>query len=99
MVTFASVTATPAPTLTPEPPVETAEPSPFDFASEFAEVFSVTAPPAVIVIPVGMIARDELFEIVIPTAAATLIEPLDVSEDGVEPAPPESWPEPARESA
>ncbi len=36
----ATLTAMPAPTLTPEPPVETAEPSPFALESEFADVFS-----------------------------------------------------------
>ncbi len=34
-----------------------------------------------------------------PTAAATLTEPLDVSDEPVAPAPPESLPEPAVVSA
>ena len=95
----ATFTATPAPTLTPELPVETAEPSPFAFESVFAEVFRETAPPATIVIPVGIVAFDELVEMLIPTAAATLTEPLDVSDEPVAPAPPESPPAGARESA
>ncbi len=49
--------------------------------------------------PVGTYAREELFEMLMPTAAATLTPPLEVDEDGVEPAPPESWPAPAVESA
>src|SRR5262249_57553632 len=79
LTTFARLTATPTPTVTPEPPVTEALPSPFALASVFAEVFSVRAPvPALIVMPVGMYAREEAFARLMPTAAATLTEPLEL---------------------
>ena len=89
LVTFARLIATPAPTLMPEPTVE-AEPSAFAFASVLADDASVTAPVAVTCTPAGTYAREELFEMLIPTAAATLTPPLEVDALGVEPAPPES---------
>ena len=88
-VTFARLIATPAPTLIPSPVVD-AEPSAFAFESVFADDFSVSEPPAVTWIPPGTNAREELFEMLIPTAAATLTPPLEVDALGVEPAPPES---------
>ncbi len=87
-MTFARLIATPAPMLTPEPVVE-AEPSAFAVESEFAELLSVSEPPAVMWIPPGTKARDELLAIEMPTAAATLTPPLEVDALGVEPAPPE----------
>ena len=75
--------------LIPEPVVD-AEPSAFAFESLFADDFSVSEPPAVMWMPPGTKAREELFAIVMPTAAATLTPPLEVEALGVEPAPPES---------
>ena len=69
-VTLATLTATPTPTVTPEPPDRTAEPSPFAPASVFVDVFSVSAPPALIVMPVGIHACEVEFEMLTPTAAA-----------------------------
>ena len=49
--------------------------------------------------PPGTNAREELFEMFTPTAAATLTPPLDVDALGAVPAPPDPCPAPATESA
>ena len=103
-VTKASVSATAAamPTsLEPPPPplpvpslsvsgLPTAWPSAFAVASVFAEVRSVTAPPAVTVIPSARKASELVSAIVIAIAAATLTEPLEVLASVC--CEPEPWP-------
>ena len=86
--TSASVIATPAP-IAAAPPLA-AEPSALDFASVSAEDVSDSEPPATTLRPAGTLARELVCAIVMPTAAATLMPPLEVEALGVEPAPPES---------
>jgi hypothetical protein len=90
LVMFASVIATPTPTLAVPPPV--AAPSAVDDASAAPLESSDTRPPLVIA-PVGpTTARAPAFATVIAMAAATLTEPELVDALGVAPAALESLP-------
>ena len=79
--------ATPAPIAAA--PAAVAVPSALLDASAFSCDLSESRPVDVTVTPAGIVASAETFAIVIATAAATLIPPLEVEADGVAPAPPE----------
>ena len=79
--------ATAAPIPIPLPPVAVADPSAAAEASAFAELLRIRRPLVVTTSPSGIYAWvvDEVMFIAI--AAATVIEPLEVDADGVDPPP------------
>ena len=90
LVMSASVIATPAPMLAE--PLAAAWPSAVDAASATSRACSVSVPPLVTMMPVGIHARLDAVEMVSAIAAATLMPPPEVEACGVLVAPEPSAP-------
>ncbi len=72
------MTATAAPIAVPSSPTLTAEPSPLAKLSVLADDFTLSIPPALMIFPSAIQARDLVIAMFTLTAAATLTPPSDV---------------------